>query len=76
MATLLGWNQTEGVLPILVQLSGDPDARVRKAALLSLNSLYPEEREERLLKSMKDPDPGLRKWARTTLERIIETTNP
>jgi HEAT repeat protein len=72
MATLLGWSQTEGVLPILAELSKDPEAKVRKAALSSLVSLYPEESEDRLLKAMADPDPGLRKWARRTLEKIVE----
>ncbi len=76
MATLLGWFPMEGVLPILAQLSADPEARVRKAALLSLISLYPDERKERLLKSMADPDPGLRRWAKKALERTIEKTNP
>ena len=55
MATLLGWSRTEGVLPILAELSRDPDAKVRKAALFSLVSLYPEESEDRLLKAMTDP---------------------
>jgi HEAT repeat protein len=56
----------------LAELSKDPEAKVRKAALSSLVSLYPEESEDRLLKAMADPDPGLRKWARRTLEKIVE----
>ena len=73
MATLLGWTQMEGVLPILLELSKDPEEKVRKAALFSLLTLYPEESEERLLKAMRDPDPGLRRWAKKTLEKMIET---
>jgi len=53
-------------------LSRDPDAKVRKAALFSLVSLYPEESEDRLLKAMTDPDPELRKWAKRVLERMTE----
>ena len=56
MATLLGWTQMEGVLPILAELSKDPDAKVRKAALFSLITLYPEESEDRLMKAMADPE--------------------
>jgi HEAT repeat protein len=73
MATLLGWTQMEGVLPVLVELSKDPEEKVRKAALFSLLTLYPEESEDRLLKAMRDSDPGLRKWAKKTLEKMIET---
>ena len=72
MATLLGWGQTEGAFPILAELARDADAKVRKAALFSLVSLYPEESEDRLLKAMADPDPDLRKWARKTLVRMVE----
>ncbi len=54
MATLLGWTQMEGVLPILAELSRDPDPKVRKAALFSLVALYPEESEDRLMKAMTD----------------------
>ena len=61
----------EGVLPILVEMSRDQDAKVRKAALLSLITLYPEEGEERLLGAMADPNPDLRNWARKSLERRI-----
>jgi HEAT repeat protein len=66
----LGWTQREGGLPILAELSKDPDAKVRKAALFSLLSLYPEESEDRLLKAMTDPDPDLRRWAKRTLEKM------
>jgi HEAT repeat protein len=72
MATLLGWTPIEGVLPILVELSKDPDGKVRKAALFSLIALYPEESEEQLIKAMADPDSHLRKWAKKTLEKRIE----
>ncbi len=72
MATLLGWTQTEGVLPVLAELSKDPDARVRKAALFSLITLYPEESEDRLMEAMADPEPYLRKWAKRVLEKMTE----
>ena len=72
MATLLGWSQMEGVLPILAELSKDPDAKVRKAALFSLITLYPDESEDRLIKAMADPEPRLRKWAKRVLEKRIE----
>ena len=72
MATLLGWTHMEGVLPILAELSKDPDAKVRKAAFFSLVTLYPEESEDRLVKAMADPDPPLRKWAMRALERMTE----
>lgn len=72
MATLLGWTPIEGVLPILVELSKDPEVKVRKAALFSLIALYPEESEEQLIKGMADPDPHLRKWAKRALEKRIE----
>ena len=71
MATLLGWTPIEGVLPILVQMSNDQEQRVRKAALFSLVTLYPEEGEDRLVKAMTDPDPDLRKWAKKTLEKRL-----
>jgi len=71
MATLLGWTQTEGVLPILAELSKDQDARVRKAALFSLITLYPEESEGRLMEAMADPEPSLRKWAKRILEKRL-----
>jgi HEAT repeat protein len=72
VATLLGWTPVEGALPILMEMSRDPDSMVRKAALFSLTSLYPDESQNRLMEVMADPDPdmGLRKWAKVTLERI------
>ncbi len=70
VATLLGWTQVEGALPILMELSRDQDAVVRRAALFSLTILYPDESESRLMEAMADLDPGLRKWARMTLEKI------
>ena len=66
----MGWAQMEGVFPTLIELSKDRDSGVRKAALFSLTTLYPEESEKRLLETMTDSDPELRKWARITLERI------
>jgi hypothetical protein len=44
---------------------------VRKAALLSLITLYPDESENRLVEAMTDADPDLRKWARGTLEKTL-----
>ena len=70
LATLLGWGQNEGVFPIVVELCKDADAGVRKAALFSLTTLYPEECENRLVEAMTDSDPYIRKWARGTLERM------
>jgi HEAT repeat protein len=70
VATLLGWTQMEGVFPILIELSKDQDSSVRRAALFSLTTLYPEESEDRLLGAMTDSDPDLRKWAGSTLERM------
>ena len=70
LATLLGWGQHEGVFPIVMELSKDADAGVRKAALFSLTTLYPEECENRLVEAMTDSDPDIRKWARGTLERM------
>lgn len=72
VATLLGWNQVEGILPILTELSKDKDAMVRKAALFSLLIHYPEEGEARLLEAMTDSDSHIRKWARDELNRILE----
>ena len=72
IATLLGWNQIEGVLPILVEMSKDEDSKVRKAALFSLVTLYPEEGEQRLMEAMIDADPDIRKWARDQLNRMLE----
>jgi len=70
LATLLGWGQHEGVFPIVMELCKDADAGVRKAALFSLTTLYPEECENRLVEAMTDSDPDIRKWARGTLERM------
>jgi HEAT repeat protein len=70
LATLLGWGQHEGVFPIVMELCKDGDAGVRKAALFSLTTLYPEECENRLVEAMTDSDPDIRKWARGNLERI------
>jgi len=72
LATLLGWTQVEGAFPILAELSKDTDATVRKAALFSMITNYPEEGEDRLVESLTDLDPDLRKWARTTLERMVK----
>lgn len=72
MATLLGWTQGEGALPILAELSKDPDVKVRKAALFSMVTLYPEESEERLMRAMTDSEPQLRKWAKKALEKMAE----
>ena len=70
LATLLGWGQHEGVFPVVMELCKDADAGVRKAALFSLTTLYPEECENRLVEAMTDSDPDIRKWARGTLERM------
>jgi HEAT repeat protein len=70
VATLLGWTRMEGVFPILMEMSKDPDPKVRKAALFSLITLYPEESEDRLMEGMTDSDPDLRKWAKMTLEKM------
>ena len=69
VATLLGWTQREGALPILMELSKDQDPKVRKAALFSLATLYPEETEDRLIEVMTDPALDLRNWAKITLEK-------
>ena len=71
VATLLGWAQIEGALPILKELSRDVHSMVRRAALFSLTTLYPDESENLLMEAMTDPDPDLRKWAKTTLEKIL-----
>jgi HEAT repeat protein len=71
VATLLGWAQIEGALPILKELSRDVHSMVRRAALFSLTTLYPGESENLLMEAMTDPDPDLRKWAKTTLEKIL-----
>jgi HEAT repeat protein len=71
VATLLGWNRIEGGFPILTEMSRDGDPRVRKAALFSLLTFYPEESEGRIAEAVVDADPTLRRWARDTLERRI-----
>jgi HEAT repeat protein len=73
VATLLGWAQIEGALPVLKELSRDVHAMVRRAALFSLATLYPDEGENVLIEAMTDPDPELRKWAKTTLEKLLTT---
>jgi HEAT repeat protein len=72
VATLLGWHQIEGVLPILTEMSKDEDSKVRRAALFSLVTLYPEEGEERLMEAMTDSDPDIRKWTKEQLNKMIE----
>lgn len=72
MATLLGWNQVEGVLPILMEMTKDEHSMVRKSALFSLVTLYPEEGEDRLMEAMTDSDPDIRKWARDQLYRRLQ----
>ena len=69
IATLLGWAQIDGTLPILMELSRDHAPMVRRAALFSLTTVYPEETEDRLIEALTDSDEGLRKWARITLEK-------
>ncbi len=71
LATLLGWIQLDGVFPMLVRLSKDPHAKVRKAALISMMALYPQEGEERLLDAINEPDGDLRRWAREVLEKAV-----
>jgi HEAT repeat protein len=71
VATLLGWAQIEGALPILKELSRDVHSMVRRAALFSLATLYPDESENLLIEAMTDPDPELRKWAKTALENLL-----
>jgi HEAT repeat protein len=71
VATLLGWAQIEGALPILKELSRDVHSMVRRAALFSLATLYPDESENLLIEAMTDSDPDLRNWAKTTLEKIL-----
>ncbi len=72
IAILLGWNQIEGVLPILMEMSKDEDSKVRKAALFSLVTLYPEEGEQRLMEAMSDSDPDIRRWVKDQLNRMLE----
>ncbi len=71
VATLLGWAQIEGALPVLKELSRDAHSMVRRAALFSLATLYPDESENLLIEAMTDPDPELRKWAKTALQKIL-----
>lgn len=71
IAVLVGWNPIEGVLPILIEMSKDKDAKVRKAALFSLINLYPEEGEERLIEATIDPSPEIREWARERLDKLF-----
>jgi HEAT repeat protein len=71
VATLLGWAQIEGALPILKELSRDVHSMVRKAALFSLATLYPDESENLFVEAMTDADPEIRTWAKTTLEKIL-----
>jgi len=71
VATLLGWVQMEGVFPILMEMSKDHNSKVRKAALFSLMTLYPEESEDRLVEAATDSDPDLRRWAGRTLQEIM-----
>lgn len=73
VATLLGWTRIEGALPVLVELSRDRDPTVRRAALLSLTMVYPDESEDRLMDAMTDSDRSLREWVKATLERIADT---
>jgi len=54
-----------------MEMSRDQDSMVRRAALFSLATLYPDESEDRLLEAMTDSDSGLRKWAKMTLEKIV-----
>jgi len=71
VATLLGWAQLEGALPILKELSRDVHSMVRRAALFSLATLYPDESENLLVEAMTDRDPEVRKWAKATLEKML-----
>jgi HEAT repeat protein len=70
VATLLGWAQIDGALPILVELSRDHDPMVRRAALFSLTTVYPDESQDRLIEALTDSDEGLREWAKITLEKV------
>jgi HEAT repeat protein len=72
IATLLGWYPMEGVLPVLVELSKDGNPGVRKAALISLSSLYSDESEDRLIKALTDPDHDIRDWAKRSLEKTLK----
>ena len=72
LGTLLGWVQMEGVLPVLVELTKDQNSGVRKSALMSLYSLYPEESEDRLINALTDPDPDIRNWAKGSLVQALK----
>lgn len=74
LATLLGWYRVEGALPVLTQLAKDPEAKVRKAALVSLLSLYPDEGKDWLFQAYRDEDQEIRLWARKALEKWITRT--
>jgi HEAT repeat protein len=71
VATLLGWAQVDGALPVLVELSRDRSPMVRRAALFSLTTVYPDESEDRLIEAMTDLDQGLRQWVKMTLEKMV-----
>lgn len=73
LATLLGWTQIKGSFPVLVELSKDKDPNVRKAALFSLLTQYPEESQEKIINAMNDSDPEIRIWAKEMIEKIIKT---
>ncbi len=73
VATLLGWVRLEGALPVLVELSRDHAPMVRKAALFSLITVYPDESEDHLIEAMTDSDEALRKWVKMTLEKMAAT---
>lgn len=69
LATLLGWYRVEGALPILTQMAKDPEAKVRKAALISLLTLYPEEGKDWLFQAYRDEEEEIRIWAKKALEK-------
>lgn len=69
LATLLGWYRVEGALPILTQMAKDPEAKVRKAAFISLLTLYPEEGKDWLFQAYRDEDVEVRSWARNAMEK-------
>jgi vesicle coat complex subunit len=54
-----------------MEMSRDEDSMVRRAALFSLTTLYPDESKHRLMEAMTDSDPSLRKWAKVSLEKIM-----
>lgn len=74
LATLLGWYRTEGSLPVLTQMAKDPEAKVRKAALISLVALYPEEGKDWLFQAYRDEDQEIRLWAKKALEKWMMRT--